>query len=296
MDSGMLAAQFDVEGSMQLRVMTQQDIPDGVRLNTVVGWNQTEADWERFLEGSPNGCFAMDDGGKIVGTAATLAFESKFAWISMVLVDPDYRNQGIGTSLLKHAIGYLNSAGIATMKLDATPAGKPLYEKLGFVTEYEIDRWILKRSVTRQASNDELDLPRKTLMDVFDFDRNVFGADRSALLESLDKRAPDLTHVVRTGNELKGYAFGRHGLFADHLGPWMALDDQAAETLLMEFLRRSLRETVIVDALRSSRIAGELLLKSGSSRARLLTRMFRGPNTYPGKPDCLCAIMGPEFG
>jgi GNAT superfamily N-acetyltransferase len=281
---------------MQLRVMTEQDIPGGVRLNTVVGWNQTEADWERFLEGSPNGCFVMDDGGKIVGTAATLGFESKFAWISMVLVDPDYRNQGIGTSLLRHAIRYLDSTGIATMKLDATPAGKPLYEKLGFVTEYEIDRWILKRSVTRRPSDNELAVSRETLTDVFELDRDVFGADRSALLESLNERGPDLTHVIRTGNEVKAYAFGRHGLFADHLGPWVALDDQAVETLLIQFLDRSPRETVIVDALKSSRIAGELLLKKGFSRARLLTRMYRGPNIYPGKPDFLCAITGPEFG
>src|ERR1700753_149172 len=136
----MLATHFDVEDSMQLRVMTTQDIPGGVRLNTVVGWNQTEADWERFLAANPSGCFVMDDDGKIVGSAATLPFDGKFAWISMVLVDPDYRNRGIGTSLLQRAIEYLDSTGMATQKLDATPAGKPLYEKLGFVTEYEIDR------------------------------------------------------------------------------------------------------------------------------------------------------------
>jgi GNAT superfamily N-acetyltransferase len=287
---------FDVEDSMQLRVMTRQDIPGGVRLNTVVGWNQTEADWERFLEGSPEGCFVMEDAGKIVGTAATLPFETKFAWVSMVLVDPDYRNQGIGTSLLRRAIEYLDGTAVPTIKLDATPAGKPLYEKLGFVTEYEIDRWILKRSLGREANPNKVSLSRETLTDVFDFDRDVFGADRSALLESLNERAPALTHVIRTEGEVKGYAFGRHGLFADHLGPWMARNDRTAETLLMQFLDNSVRETVIVDALRSSRVAGKLLRDNGFSPARPLTRMYRGPNTYRGKPDLLCAIAGPEFG
>ena len=112
----------------------------------------------------------MEDDGKIVGTAATLSYENRFAWIGMVLVDPDYRNRGIGTSLLQRTIEYLDAAGIPTLKLDATPAGKPLYEKLGFVSEYEIDRWILKRSVDRTNHIDrQLACARTTIGSVFGF-------------------------------------------------------------------------------------------------------------------------------
>jgi GNAT superfamily N-acetyltransferase len=281
---------------MELRVMTKLDIPGGVRLNTIVGWNQIEADWTRFLEGSPDGCFVMDDDGKIVGTAATLPYEDRFAWIGMVLVDPDYRNQGIGTTLLRRAIEYLDGAGIPTLKLDATPAGKPLYEKMGFVSEYEIDRWILKRSVTEQASNIDGSLSPAELTQILEYDRQIFGADRSALLRSLAECAPELSLSIRTDGVLRAYAFGRHGLFADHLGPWMAQDSQTARFLLSEFLRRSSRETVIVDALKSNHAAAELLREHGFSPARLLTRMYRGPNAFPGNPKCLCAILGPEFG
>ena len=281
---------------MQLRVMTEQDIPGGVRLNTVVGWNQTEADWERFLAASRNGCFAMDDKGKIVGTAATFPFESRFAWISMVLVDPDYRNQGIGTSLLRRAIEYLDDTGIPTLKLDATPAGKPLYKKLGFVTEYEIDRWVLKRTVTDKSTQQSVVTTPEKLSEVLEFDRVTFGADRSALLRSLNERAPDLTSIALQNGRLTGYVFGRRGLFADHLGPWMAQDGESSRALLEKFLRRSSRDTIIIDAFRSNRIACELLREHGFSTVRLLTRMYRGPNSFPGNPASLCAIMGPEFG
>jgi GNAT superfamily N-acetyltransferase len=280
---------------MQLRVMTRQDIPGGVRLNTIVGWNQTEADWTRFLDASPDGCFVMDDDGKIVGTSATIPYERRFAWIGMVLVDPDYRNQGIGNSLLRRAIEHLDGTGIPTLKLDATPAGKPLYEKMGFVTEYEIDRWILKRSVTRNPATTISVLPTDLLKQVFEYDREVFGADRSALLSSLSDHAPSLV-VVPSWFERQGYAFGRHGLTADHLGPWMARDDRTAEILLKEFLQRSTRETIIVDALKSTRATSELLREQGFQPARPLTRMYRGPNEFPGNQTFLCAILGPEFG
>ena len=281
---------------MQLRVMTEQDIPGGVRLNMAVGWNQTEADWERFLAASRNGCFAMDDKGKIVGTAATFPFESRFAWISMVLVDPDYRNQGIGTSLLRRAIEYLDDTGIPTLKLDATPAGKSLYEKLGFVTEHEIDRWVLKRTVRDKSTQQSVVTTPEKLSEVLEFDRVTFGADRSALLRSLNERAPDLTSIARQNGRLTGYVFGRRGLFADHLGPWMAQDGESSRALLEKFLRRSSRDTIIIDAFRSNRIACELLREHGFSTVRLLTRMYRGPNSFPGNPASLCAIMGPEFG
>src|SRR5215831_17132113 len=112
--------------SMRLRVMTTNDIPGGVRLNTLAGWNQTEADWRRFLVSSPKGCFVMEDGMRIVGTAATVSYEVRFAWIGMVLVDPAYRNRGIGTKLLLRTLQYLDEARIPTLKLDATPQGKPL--------------------------------------------------------------------------------------------------------------------------------------------------------------------------
>jgi len=285
-----------LEISMRLRVMTKKDIPGGLRLNTVAGWNQTEADWTRFLSGSPAGCFVMEDGEKVVGTAATLSYENRFAWISMVLVDPEYRNRGIGTKLLERTVQYLDESGVPTLKLDATPLGKPLYEKMGFVSEYEIERWISKRTAGAAGTRKEVSLPAEQSREILALDRDIFGADRSALLRSLNEQAPDLTLAAPNGAQLQGYAFGRRGLLADHLGPWMASDRETARTLLAEFLRRSLRETVIVDAMKSNRMAGEILHESGFSVARPLTRMYRGANAFPGKPNLLCAIVGPEFG
>jgi len=281
---------------MQLRAMTQKDIPGGVRLNTVAGWNQTEVDWKRFLDGSDQGSFVMEDDGRVVGTAATLRYQDRFAWISMVLVDPGYRNRGIGTQLLERAVQYLDQCGIPTLKLDATPLGKPLYEKMGFVSEYEIERWILRRTPRQELATPDTNPAAEQLPEIFALDCDVFGADRSRLLGSLDERAPHLTMAVASGTQLEGYAFGRCGLFADHLGPWLAGDRRTARGLLAEFLRRSSRETVLVDAMKSNRVAGEILEESGFSMARSLTRMYRGPNAFPGKPHRLGAIAGPEFG
>ena len=281
---------------MQLRVMTLNDIPGGMRLNALAGWNQTESDWKRFLAASPNGCLVMEEGAKLVGTATTLSYEDRFAWIGMVLVDPEFRNRGIGTRLLRRMIEYLDDAGIPTLKLDATPLGKPLYEKLGFVSEYEIERWTLKRTTPDERVVNAPPLQTEQLSEILAYDREVFGADRSALLRALYEERSDLTLAIGSGTHMQGYAFGRHGLFADHLGPWMARDGDSAEKMLKDFLERSPRDTVIADALKSNPAAGEILRSTGFTITRPLTRMYRGPNRFPGKPESLCAVLGPEFG
>jgi GNAT superfamily N-acetyltransferase len=284
---------------MHLRAMTKQDVPAGLRLKDLAGWNQTAGDWNRFLDASPGGCFVAEENGLVCGTATTISYESRFAWIGMVLVDPEYRKRGIGTQLLKKTIEYLDQQKIPTMKLDATPQGRPLYEKLWFVNEYEVERWILKRSPgtsARTTKSGFASLTKHQLELIFRMDQEVFGADRSFLLRSLHDETPQFAIADWANSVPHGYAFGRRGSFADHLGPWMACSKDSAEKLLDEFLARSSRETLVVDCLKANGVAGELLRAHGFVFSRNLTRMYRGPNAHAGNPASLCAIVGPEFG
>jgi GNAT superfamily N-acetyltransferase len=280
--------------------MTKSDIPAGMRLKEIAGWNQTAEDWMRFLDADEGGCFIAEVDGTVRGTVTTITYEKRFAWVGMVLVDPEYRGKGLGTKLLEIAIEHLLNARITSIKLDATPQGKPIYEKLGFQCEYEIERWILKRTLETSARPDE-NVSRnavsgQVLEMILAEDREIFGADRSQLLISLRQGAPELTGAVLENATLRGSAFGRRGSFADHLGPWMAKDMKAASKLLKSFIASSRREMLLVDRLKSNVIAGDLLRSMGFEHSRALTRMYLGANEHPGRTGNLCAIMGPEFG
>ena len=279
---------------MNLRLLNRSDIAAGMVLKDFAGWNQTLADWERFLRASPTGCFAAEVDGKVVGTSTTIVYEGRFAWIGMVLVDPEYRSRGIGTRLLERAVEHLDELRVPTIKLDATPQGKPIYEKMGFVTEYEIERWVLHREAVALSALARAGIP--DIEKIIEEDGAVFGADRGELLRSLHADAPDFTLASELEGEVIGYALGRGGSRADHLGPWMAWDQPTGRELLDAFLQRSARDTVFVDCLKNNEMARELLLSRGFLISRPLTRMVRGPNTHPGHPELLCAILGPEFG
>ena len=179
------------------------------------------------------------------------------------------------------------------MKLDATPQGKPIYEKVGFVSEYEIERWMLQRP----ASGVKLRSSAAAVaVEILELDHEVFGADRGSLLQSLTAEAPDFALMKFQQGRIAGYAFGRRGSRADHLGPWVARDEGIARELLDEFLSRSVRESVFVDCVRSNPWAAPMLAERSFEFSRQLTRMFRGANAYPGRRDLVCAILGPEFG
>jgi GNAT superfamily N-acetyltransferase len=275
--------------------MTRADIPAGMRLKELAGWNQTEEDWERFLEAEPEGCFVAEWSGRAAGTVATIIYEQRFAWIGMVLVDPQVRGKGIGTALLLKAIDYLDAKQVPCMKLDATPQGKPIYTRLGFQSEYEIERHCLTREISAESST-QTAAAAEDLRPLLEFDREVFGADRSALLRSLATSAPELVAIHASGSAVEGFALGRPGSRADQLGPWVAANSAAARAVFEDFLRRSRRPVVFVDVLRDNAWAPALLAARGFQFSRSLTRMYRGENAHPGRPDLLGAILGPEFG
>jgi len=277
---------------MRLRLLARKDIAHAMRLKDALGWNQTASDWERMLAADPEGCFAVEHRGRVVGTATTVVYEDRLGWIGMLVVDPGYRGRGIGTALLERAIAHLEARRVPSVKLDATPAGKPLYTRLGFETEYEIERWTLSR-----PSGAGVAAPAPVAIgELLELDRQVFGADRSAILRSIADENPDFALMVRSPSGVAGYSFGRRGARADQLGPWVARDVRVAATLLDEFLLRSRREAVFVDCVRSNPWAVELVQARGFALSRPLTRMFRGVNRYAGRPGLLGGILGPEFG
>src|SRR5438270_10324239 len=98
--------------------MTAADVPLGLRLRGQAGWNQTEADWRRFLRLQPDGCFVAELDGAPAGTTAAFVF-GPVAWVAMVLVDEAVRGRGVGTALMRHALALLDGRGVRSVRLDA---------------------------------------------------------------------------------------------------------------------------------------------------------------------------------
>ena len=123
---------------VSIRLMEKRDLPAAYFLSKSEGWNQTVDDWTFLLDNPDNICIVAENDVMVAGTATALVHSGRIAWIGMVLVDQSCRGMGIGRELMNGIIGLIPSA--CSIRLDATPAGKPLYEKLGFKSEYSLLR------------------------------------------------------------------------------------------------------------------------------------------------------------
>jgi GNAT superfamily N-acetyltransferase len=64
---------------------------------------------------------------------------------------PDKQRQGAGRAVLMAAIDYHRTRGAKTFYLCATPAGKPLYDRVGFTTVDELTIWVAGTSAQFEA-------------------------------------------------------------------------------------------------------------------------------------------------
>jgi hypothetical protein len=210
------------------------------------------------------------------------------------LVDPAARGRGIGTQLLHEAMKLLGE--MRTIRLDATPAGHAIYHKLDFLDEYRLSRMEATNTpLLPVADNPARPITPADLPELFEFDREVFGADRSVLLEWMLAGAPEYAWVVRRSDRITGYSFGRHGFAYEHIGPVIAHDRESAQHLVAASLAGGRAGPVILDVPRHDPEWVAWLESRGFTEQRPFIRMFYGEHGYPGMPERQFAIIGPEF-
>jgi GNAT superfamily N-acetyltransferase len=272
--------------------MTGADVHLGLRLSQAAGWNQTEADWRRFLDLQADGCFVAELDGTAVGTTTTCVF-GDVAWVAMVLVDAAVRGRGVGRALLDHALRFLDDAGVSTVRLDATPLGQPLYEKLGFTAQYRVARY---EGVPCGGPSvpDVVPIGDDDLDAVLQLDWAVTGAGRGKLLRRLLEEHGEAGRCVHGRGIVGGFLLARPGARAVQVGPCVA-SAAAGPVLLGDACNRYGGRRVFADIPVDNAAAAGLAEAEGLTLQRLLVRMCRGRDVLERVPE-LWASSGPEMG
>ena len=229
--------------AIQIRRMLREDVGFGETLVVQSNWNQTQADWGRFLDLQPHGCFVATLSGQLAGTATTCVF-GRVGWIAMVLVETRFRRQGIGRALMLQALSYLEDQGAESIRLDATSLGEPLYRSLGFIAQFQLARF--SGSAARHARPPHRRQAHALdLQELVTLDQQVVGYDRSSLLKSLCKHDSNSLVILGTDGVLSGYAITRPGRVAPQIGPCIAQSAEFGETLVEKALSNCVGEVFV---------------------------------------------------
>ena len=278
--------------ALSLVGLTLADVAGGLALSSAAGWNQNADDWAFFIEQGHAIGFRTASG-VLIATAAAVVYSGGLGWISMVLVEHDWRHRGLASLLMETLVKRLQSLHI-TPVLDATPAGEPVYRHLGFRTGFELERWQgggapppvpSDADAVRRADAADLDA-------IAALDQAASGTGRRALLQNFFARADTQAWVARDGT---GFLLARAGRRATQLGPLVARDASGAIALLCAALA-ALAGPVFLDVPKRWGEIAAWLEGAAFTRQRPYVRMALGSGAPLDCGDRMFVLAGPEFG
>jgi predicted N-acetyltransferase YhbS len=266
-------------GSLTLRPMTGPDIATATVLSREQAWPHREEDWALFLEAGEG--IVAERAGRVLGTVMAWRYGEDFAAVGMVIVASDVQGQGVGRKLMEAMLDRL--AG-RTVALNATAAGLPLYEKLGFVETgviHQHEGIAPGVAVAEGIPGGRVRTMSRSDDGLGDLYSRASGMDRAALFETLAANAH--TMVLTRDGQTVGFAqvrrFGRGWL----VGPVVAPDPGGAKALILYGLRAHAGTFCRLDVTGGSGLS-EWLEEIGLPRVDSVKTMARGrsPDRDPG--------------
>lgn len=278
-----------------MRPMVEADIDFALRLTDEEGWGYTRPEFERILRLPHLGSFVLEEEGP-VGFVTSVQF-GKSAVVGHLVVVDSSRGRCLGRMLLDASLRELDRAGAESVVVFSTPSAERLYESCGFkymrdVVSYafEVKEWTPSPPCPRLLATD--------MACVCAMDEELFGDDRSVLLEDLFVEYPDLCFKTVRGGRMTGYVFGRRTSLGGDIGPWACTTGSARDAQGLVESVQSVLGRVRVDLgffddvpLARSAMDGREAIKSIP-----VGFMVRGAGRYPKEQAGALGIVGFELG
>jgi GNAT superfamily N-acetyltransferase len=273
------ATAHEIDG-VSLRAFKPDDLAAAHALSEAVLWPHRRVDWE-FALALGEGLVAERDG-ETVGTALAWKWGPRHATLGLVVVAPHCQGRRIGQRLMS---GLLERLGPRTILLHATPEGRGLYERLGFVQVGEV----------RQHQGQALQAPLEALDPGVRL-RPATQAD-IARLAALDAAAADMPReplirrlfesgdvvVLDHDGQARGFAVLRRFGRGQVIGPVVAPDAASARALIGHWVNMQAGRFLRIDTDFACGLA-EWLESLGLRRAGNPVAMVRGPALRRGPP------------
>ena len=278
------------------RRMSERDLAAAHTLTQAVFWAHRREDWQFMLDSGAG--FVAEDAneadGALAGTGLCWKYGAAHGALGMIIVAPDRQGQGIGRELM-HRI--LEELGGRCIQLTATPAGQPLYEKLGFVPTGSVvhHQGTLRRMLAVQPAAGErirpatsADLPALSRLSL-----RALGMPRDEVLAQLLNVADGV--VLEKDGAPLGFSMIRRFGLGHMIGPVVAQDAERARALIGHWSADHAGGIVRVDVTGDSGL-GRWLESLGLAVRGPSVRMARGRMPAPDGTLGQYAILNQAMG
>lgn len=212
---------------MRFADVADADLEQLHALSIAVGWPHRAEDWQ-YLRELGHGFVALDDIGRVMGSAMWFPHGAHFATLGMLITSPRLQANGTAKWLMQRVLAECPGMGL---RLNATRAARRLYRSLDFVarqTVFQCQGEARKPTETTDlpGGHEIRQLRASDLDAVIAFDAPGFGVSRPVHLARLFESS--LCYGLFRGEELSAYSMSRAFGRGHVLGPIAALSVEEA--------------------------------------------------------------------
>lgn len=254
------------------------------------GWNPGLDDAAPFHASDPEGFFVALVGGEPVASISVVNHSDAFAFLGFYICRPEWRGQGIGHALWRHAMAH---AGGRTIGLDGVAAQEPNYARSGFART--------GATVRHEGRLDARTDPRIRSLRAGDLatierlDAEAGGVVRASFLRAwIADGAARQTLVLDAEGRARGFATIRTCRDGVKIGPVVAPTPADALALAQAAVAHLPADRAIIDVPSSNPALAAALRERGFRETFATARMYRG--TPPVVSPSLQAIATMELG
>jgi predicted GNAT family N-acyltransferase len=262
-------------------------------LSSALGWPYRPQDWQFSVDTSKG--FVAEQDGVVIGTAMCWIFGDDRASLGHVIVSPAHQGRGIGRKLMELV---LEALGPRITFLHATPAGQPLYEKLGFNVCGSLHQCqgnvshalpIALPGGERLRAGTPADFPR-----LMTLASHASGLQRDEIMSRLLQMGESA--VLECDGEIVGFSVLRRFGRGYVIGPVVAMrshDDARAKALIGYWLARRDGEFIRIDVPAGS-VLLDWLSQQSLQRVDTCSKMVRNASAdaHSGAPDPVWRLYG----
>jgi len=219
---------------LDYRIMSAQDMPSAYALTQVLKWPHRLEDWES-VQRIGKGVVATE-GEALLGTAMYWNYGDDYASIGLVIVSPERQGAGIGRELMTRVLDAVKGRNAM---LNATVAGQPLYEKLGFVAcgkifQHQGTAAFQPPLVTLPAGERLRPVVASDGPKIAELASRASGVKRDAVVAEVLAQGSGI--AIERDGELIGFALIRRFGRGYTIGPVVASDTEHAKALISHWV------------------------------------------------------------
>ncbi len=254
------------------------------------GWNPGQYEYLPFYMANPNGHKGLFINNKLIASLSAVRYSKDFAFLGLYIVDPQYRDQGVGQTLAKSALEELTDCSL--LGINAVQSQVSNYQrKYGFFSSYTNSRWSglvnLKNNIIK--SKTDIKIVGKKSVNVnqlIDYDASIFSVPREAFLRKWIVMPKSCLLVAMQNEKICGYGVISKCLQGYKIAPLFANGEEIAKKLYASFPDLLKKKTLIqLDIPNNNQPAIKLATQFGLYKTFETTRMYKGEDTLIRKKN-----------